>query len=175
MTVITDEMRALIGVESEPRTAALPVSEEMLRRFVHGVMEPDPVHWDHEAAAASKYGEVVAPPLFPMNSMRRAPGGPDPFDAFRDDPENDGTLGGSKNGLPRMELPLKRLLNGGTEAEFFQLAKIGDVITARSKYVDISERQSRDGSPMVIVRVQTTYTNQADEVLTVTTSSLIYR
>ena len=175
MTVITDEMRALIGVESESRTAALPLSEEMLRRFVHGVMEPDPVHWDPEAAAASRYGELVAPPLFPMNSMRRAPGGPDPFDRFREDPENDGTLGGSQNGLPRMDLPLKRLLNGGTEAEFFRLAKVGDVITARSQYVDIVERRSRDGSPMVIVRVRTTYTDQDGEVLVVTTGSLIYR
>ena len=175
MTVITDEMRALIGVESEPRTAALPLSEEMLRRFVHGVMEPDPVHWDPDAAAASRYGELVAPPLFPMNSMRRAPGGPDPFDRFREDPENDGTLGGSQNGLPRMNLPLKRLLNGGTEAEFFRLAKVGDVITARSQYVDIAERRSRDGSPMVIVRVRTTYTDQDGEVLVVTTGSLIYR
>jgi len=175
MTVLTDEMRALIGVESEPRTAALPVSEELLRRFVHGVMEPDPVHWDPEAAAASKYGEVVAPPLFPMHAVRRPPGGPDPMDRLREDPEDDGRLGGSQSGLPPLDLPFKRLLNGGTEAEFYQLAKIGDVITVRSKYLDISERESRDGSPMVIVRVQTTYTNQDGDVLAVTTSSLIHR
>ncbi|MEV0686910.1 FAS1-like dehydratase domain-containing protein [Nocardia goodfellowii] len=175
MTVITDEMRALIGVESEPRTAALPLSEEMLRRFVHGVMEPDPVHWDHAAAGASKYGQVVATPLFPMHSMRRAPGGDDPFERFKENPEDDGTLGGSRNGLPPMNLPFKRVLNGGTEAEFYQLAKIGDIVTARSKYVGITERKSRDGSPMVIVRVQTTYTNQDDQVLTVSTSSVIYR
>ncbi|MFD5298928.1 MaoC family dehydratase N-terminal domain-containing protein [Streptomyces mutabilis] len=175
MTVITDEMRALIGVESEPRTAALPLSEEMLRRFVHGVMEPDPVHWDPEAAAASKYGEVVATPLFPMHSMRRPPGGPDPFDDFRENPDGDGTQAGRQNGLPPLNLPFKRVLNGGTEAEFFRLARIGDVITVRSKYVDLTERESRSGNPMVIVRVRTTYTNQDDEVLTVTTSSVIYR
>jgi acyl dehydratase len=176
MGLITDEIRALIGVESQRRAAAVPVSEEMLRRFHQAVMENNPLHWDHDVAAASKYGEVVATPLFPLHANRRAPGEPDPFDRLKDDPDEDGTfVAGSSTGLPPIELPLKRLLNGGTEAEFFRLARVGDVISSSSKYLDITERQSKDGSPMVIIRIATTYTNQDDEVLAVVTLSLIRR
>jgi acyl dehydratase len=176
MSVITDDVRALIGVEGEPITSPIPVSEELLRRFLHGVMENNPVHWDHDAAARSKYGQVVATPLFPTHAYRRAPGEPDPFVQFLDEPDNDGTLlgGRSMGGLPPLDLPFKRLLNGGTEAEFFQLAKIGDVITAQSKYLDITEREGRSG-PMVVVRIATTYTNQDGELLAVITNSAIRR
>jgi acyl dehydratase len=176
ISLITEEARALIGVESTKRPAAVPVSEEMLRRFHQAVMESNPVHWDHDVAAASKYGEVVATPLFPLHGNRRAPGDPDPFDRLKGDPDQDGTfMAGSSTGLPPIELPLKRLLNGGTEAEFFRLARVGDVISSTSKYLDITERESRDGSPMVIIRIATTYTNQDDEVLAVITTSVIRR
>lgn len=177
MSLITDEMRTLIGVRGEPVTSPIPVSEELLRRFVHGVMEDDPVHWDRDAAARSRYGEVVATPLFVSHTHRRAPGDPDPFERFVEEPDNDGTLlptRGTMGGLPAIETHLKSLLNGGTEAEFYQLAKIGDVVTAQSEYVDISERESRSG-PMLIIRIATTYTNQHGEVLAVITNSIIRR
>lgn len=173
---ITDEIRALIGVEGEKRTASFPISEELLRRFNQAVMEGNPVHWDPATAAASKYGEVVATPLFPLHANRRASGTPDPFERFNDDPEADGTLSdGSPFGLPPVDLPFKRLLNGGTEAEFFKLARVGDLISTQSKYVDFLERTGRDGSPMVIIRIATTYTNQDGDVLAVITVSTIRR
>jgi acyl dehydratase len=177
MSLITDEMRALIGVRGEPVTSAIPVSEELLRRFVHGVMEDNPVHWDHEVAAKSRYGEVVAPPLFVSHVHRRAPGDPDPFERFVEEPDHDGTLlakSGTTGGLPAIETDLKSLLNGGTEAEFYQLAKVGDVITAQSEYLDVTERESRSG-PMLIIRIATTYTNQHGELLAVITNSIIRR
>ena len=123
-------------------------------------MEGNPVHWDEEAAAASRYGEVVATPLYPMHSTtRRAPGTADPLDRVHDDPGWDGTdLAAGLGGLPPIDVPLKRILNGGTEAEFFRLAKLGDVVSAQSRYTDISEREGRSG-PMVLLKVETTYTD----------------
>ena len=176
MTYVTDEHRALIGVPGPRLTAPYPLGPDELRRFVQGVMEDNPVHWDPVAAAASRYGEIVATPLFPMHATtRRAPGTPDPLDRVHEDPGWDGTdLAAGLGGLPPVEVPLKRVLNGGTEAEFFQLAKLGDVITAQSVYTDISEREGRSG-PMVLVKVQTTYTNQHDDRLLVSTMTVIMR
>ena len=77
-------------------------------------------------------------------------------------------------GLPPIDVPLKRILNGGTEAEFFRLAKLGDVVSAQSRYTDISEREGRSG-PMVLLKVETTYTNQDDETLLVSTMTVIIR
>ncbi|WP_029429900.1 MaoC family dehydratase N-terminal domain-containing protein [Blastococcus sp. URHD0036] len=175
MAIVTDEMRSLIGMESEPRSSE-PVSEELLRRFVHAVLEDDPVHWDPRRASESRYGEVVAPPLFPVFAFQRAPGTPDPFEAFAADPDDDGLFDmGRTPGLPLIDLPVKRVLNGGSEARFHRLARVGDVITARSKYVDISERQGGDDNPMVFIRTETTYTNQHDDLLVVVTQTVIRR
>jgi acyl dehydratase len=176
MPFVTDDMRALIGVPGPRLTAPYPLGADELRRFVQGVMEGNPVHWDPAAARDSRYVEVVATPLFPMHSTtRRAPGTPDPLDRVHDDPGWDGTdLAAGLGGLPPIEVPLKRVLNGGTEAEFFRLAKLGDVITAQSVYTDITEREGRSG-PMVLVKVQTTYTNGDDEKLLVSTMTVIMR
>jgi hypothetical protein len=154
MNLITDDVRALIGVESEPRTAKVPLSEEMLRRFVHGVMEENTVHCDPDVARKSRYGQLVAPPLFPIHAFRRPPDTPDPLDALHEDPFDDGTFVGKEGsfGLPAVRLPLRRRLNGGTEAELFQMAKIGDVITARSKYVDIQATRIRTATSWQTLR-----------------------
>jgi len=48
------------------------------------------------------------------------------------------------------------------------------VITAQSRYTDITEREGRSG-PMVLVKVETTYTNQDDEKLLVSTMTVIMR
>jgi acyl dehydratase len=169
-------MRALIGVEGPRLTAPYPLGPDELRRFVQGGMEGDPVHWDEEAAAASRYGGVVATPLYPMHVLRRPPGSPDPLERVWDDPGWDGTdLAGGLGGLPPVQVPeLKRVLNGGTEAEFFRLARLGDTITAQARYVDISEREARSG-PMVLVVVETTYTNQDDDLLLRSRMTVIMR
>lgn len=177
--LVSDEVRSLVGVKGKPVTTQAPVSEEMLRRFVHGVMEPGEIHFDHAAAASSPYGSLVAPPLFPVHAFRRPLASPDPFDVLRLAPDTDGTFHDEQdsagNGLPRINLPLKRVLNGGVAAEFFQLAKIGDVITAQSEYVDIAERTSRKGVRMVIIKVRTAYTNQDGDLLLIVTQSVIRR
>src|SRR5581483_11160766 len=141
MGYVTDEIRALIGVEGPVQTADLPLDAERLRRFVQGAMEDDPVHWDDEEARRRGYGDVVATPLFPLHASRRPSGTADPLDRFRDEPDWDGIGGEPFGGLPPLDLPLKRVLNGGTEARFHTLAKIGDVISSQSRYVDIYDRE----------------------------------
>ncbi len=159
MSYITPEIQALVGTTGPVQTAPLPLGADTLRRFMQAVMDPNPVHWDEAAARAQGYGGVVAPPLQPQHLFQRAPGTPDPFDTFKDNPDWDGMGGGSRTGLPPVELPLKRLLNGGYACEFYQLAEVGDLISRQSRYSRISERESSSG-PMVFIDTETTYTNQ---------------
>jgi acyl dehydratase len=138
-------------------------------------METNAVHWDEEAAARSRWGGVVAPPLYPVHASRLPPGSPDPLDRLNEDPDWDGRgSDGILGGVPALDLPLKRVLNGGADAEFFRLARIGDVISRQSRYVDISDKEGRSG-PMVIVKVETAYTNQDDELLARVWNTLILR
>jgi hypothetical protein len=102
------------------------------------------------------------------------PGEGDPFDVLREDPELDGTYGAGETGLPPVDVPLKRILNGGVSAEFFAQPEVGDVVQAQSEYADITEREARSG-PMVIVAIRTTYTTQHGRLLCSVTNSFIRR
>lgn len=176
-TLITDEIRALIGAEGEPFTAGEAVEAGAVRRFCQAIMDNDPAYWDQDYAKQSKYGGVVSPPLYPGFVNRRAPGTPDPLDHFKEDPEWDGTSGRPRDtpgGLPPVDLPLKRLLNGGVTAEFFANAQHGDYITGQQKYIDITERTGRTGL-MVIIVSETTYTNQDGVLLCKVRNTILRR
>ncbi|ALV40018.1 hypothetical protein AU252_01580 [Pseudarthrobacter sulfonivorans] len=175
MSIVDDEVLAMVGVKGSLRVAPLPLDASTLRRFVHGVMEGNPVHWDEASAQASRYGQVVAPPLWPSHAFVRPSGAhADPLEQLNVDADWDGAAGELFGQLPPVPISLGRLLNGGTSAEFYQLPTIGDVISAQSEYVEIVEREGRTG-PMVIVRVLTVYKNQHDHLLSHVTNSLIYR
>ncbi len=165
-TFITDEVRSYIGRESEPVVAWELIEPGAVRRFTQAIMDDDPVYWDAKAAAASRYGVPVAPPLYPGFAFRRHPGTPDPLDRAKENQDYDGIGGGGggPGGLPSIQLPLDRVLNGGVEAEFFALARHGDQVTSQSRYADIYEREGRTGK-MVFIVTETTYTNQDGQVL----------
>jgi hypothetical protein len=168
---LTPDITALIGRRGPVRSSGLPLDADRLRRFNHAVMEP---------AIPSREGEdaydpfATASPLWPLHAFVRKPNDPDPFDVLRDDPELDGTYGAGETGLPPVEVPLARILNGGVSAEFFAAAELGDVVQAQSEYLDITEREGRSG-PMVIVATQTTYTNHDGRLLCRVTNSIIRR
>jgi acyl dehydratase len=171
VTVLTDEIRGLIGVTGPLLTAPTAIGADTLRRFAQAVMETDPIHHDDDAARARGYDGIVAPPLFPLHAFPRPLGSPDPLDALADDPDWDG-IELVEDGLPPLDLPLQRLLNGGVDAEIFALARVGDTLTSRSEYADISERGGRSG-PMVFVVVQTDYaTTKGTELLRVHTTMI---
>jgi acyl dehydratase len=175
MGYVTDEITALIDVPGPRFTASAPLGADELRRFVQAVMEPDPVHWDEQAAAESRYGGLVAPPLYVLHAQRRAPGSPDPLERLTAEPDWDGLdVGAGFGGLPAIDVPLTRVLNGGTEAEFFRLPRVGDLISAQSRYVEIVDREGRSG-PMVLATIETSYTTVDGERLARVLSTVIMR
>jgi acyl dehydratase len=172
---VTDEHLALIDKPGPVQKASAPLTSEELRRFTQAVMESNPVHWDDEAARARGYDGVVAPPLFPVHASRRPAGTPDPPDRLRDDPDWDGaSIDGGINGLPPLDMPLRRVLNGGNEARFYRLARVGDAISSESRYVSITEREARSG-PMVFVVFETEYRNQDGDLLVSVRQTMIRR
>ena len=55
-SVLTPEVKAMIGVSGEVVEAWGKVNEEYLRRFTQALMDPDPRYWDHEFAQTTQYG-----------------------------------------------------------------------------------------------------------------------
>jgi acyl dehydratase len=167
MGYVTDAVRAHLHRPTPRQTAAEPIGADSLRRFAQATMEPNPIHWDEEAAAASRYGHVVAPPLYPVHAFRRPAGTPDPLDRAFTDPEWDGSGNRDDTGLPPLPLGLDRHLNGGSEVEFYALAAVGDVVSVTHEYVDAVDKVGKSGE-FVLVKREAVYTNQdGQELLTV--------
>jgi acyl dehydratase len=149
-SVITDEMRKLVGVEGPPVT--MEVEKTNCRMFARAVGHSDPIFYDEEAAKARGYRSIVAPPGFlgtPIFHPNRAQA-------------QAGEMGGRG-----FSVPYKRVLNGGTDYEYFPENDVicaGDTITARSKIAGFEETTGSLG-PMLITRRETTYTNRHGKVV----------
>ncbi len=143
-SVITDAMRAEIGKESEPVT--FEVDKTACRMFARSVGYTDPIYYDEDHARSKGYRSIPVPfaflghPVYNPNAPQR--------------------LGG----YFRTDTPFKRVLNGGTDIEYFDTICAGDVLTVTSKLADLSERQSRLG-PMLITVTEGTYRNQDGKVV----------
>jgi acyl dehydratase len=149
-SVITDEMRAAIGVEGP--AAVMEVEKTNCRMYARSVGHKDPIFYDEEAAKARGFRSIVAAPGFlgtPIFNPSRAAATP-------------GEFGGRG-----FSIPYKRVLNGGTDYEYFpenDTVCAGDTITARSKIAGFEEATGSLG-PMLITRRETTYTNQNGKVV----------
>jgi len=130
---------ALIGRVFET-TDPVPVSAEMIRKFIDAIGETNPLHTDDAAATRGPYGGLTAPPSFAVT--------------FR-------------NGqhffqhVPRFG---KAGFDAGKDVEFVSPIRPGDSITLSSHVKEIYEKTGRSGS-MVFVIVRTTLKNQKDEVV----------
>lgn len=165
MGLLTDEVKNLIGAESGIETACEPVERGAVRRYVQAYMDDDPIFHSEEATSRLRYKKPAAPPLFPMNMFRRPFGTPDPFAEHADNPDFDGIVGSTAQGLPPLPLPKGiGLLNAGTEVEVFRYAQHGETITAKSRYHSITEKESSKG-PMLLVVIETAYRTDAGELL----------
>ena len=182
-SVLTPEVTAIIGIIGEKIEASLPwgIEREGLRIFTNAIMDPDPRYWDEEFAKSTRYKGIVTPPIYCTYLGRRTrPGSEDPVTrAFRENPNSDG-IGGvrkpaERGGLPDVPTHLKRVLNAGNEIELRQYPKLGDRIFSQARWSDIKERIAKDGTHMLIVTIETTYTNQDGEVLCILRASTIRR
>lgn len=147
-SVITDEMRAIVGVEGPPTT--LEVEKTNCRMFARSVGHTDAIYYDEAAAKARGHRGIVAPPGFLGTPIFR-PGGGD----------------GGPTQTRGYSIPYKRVLNGGTDYEYFPENDeicAGDTITARNKIAGFEETTGSLG-PMLITKRETTYTNQAGKVV----------
>jgi acyl dehydratase len=141
-SVITEEMRRLIGVETSPYTIAVERGD--LRRFVEATGETNPLFTDDQAAKGSRHGGLVFPPTFFC---------PDPI------------IAAELAGLER-PWPFKFRIDGGSQWEFFQPVRIGDTLRVTARITDLYERQgSAQTGRMLFTIIEVRCTNQRDELV----------
>lgn len=154
--LITDEMRAHIGQESEPWTCE--VDKSSVRMFARAVGHTDPVYYDEAEAQKAGYRSLPAPPGY-LGTPIFAP------------PAANARAGGRRAG-PQPSRRLDRMLNGGTDIEYFADICAGDVLTVKTYVAGYEQRKGSLGE-MLITTSKTTYKNQHGDVVAVSTGTQI--
>ncbi|MYC30863.1 MAG: hypothetical protein F4X65_12350 [Chloroflexi bacterium] len=158
-TLITEEVRALIGTETEPERNRFPISEEMAFDVADAIEDGNPLYQDAEYASRSRYAGIICPPLATWKDI-----GP-PI----------GYFGAGQESHFQVPLPFNSYgLNGGSDWQFLRPAYAGNWITRQFKVLDIFEKQGRSGLLVFIVR-QETQTNELGQVISLAKRVSIHR
>jgi acyl dehydratase len=161
-SLITDDIRAWIGHETPPWT--IEATKLDIRRFAVATDDINPLYLDEDYAQKSSYGGLIAPPLFYMAPLTN----PVPESGLRPD----GLPYEGKFPIP--PTPLPRLMDGGTEIEFFAPIRAGDTLTGRCTITDIYQKEGRTG-PLIFVVRECRYTNQHGELVLLEKGAAILR
>ena len=150
--LITEELRKMIGVPSEP--IIFKIEEGAIQRYAQAIGDPNPLFNDIENASKNKYGRLICPPGFTGWPIRSGISYIKLVESL------------IKAGAP------PRLLDGGVEFEFFVPIGAGDVLTATTKIANMAERETKMGKTM-FTKIETTYLNQEGKVALKSQSTLI--
>ena len=123
------------------------VEEGHIRRFAQAIEDPNP-EWNNERDNTGNWEGPFAPPTF----LR--------------------TIGVLRPELP-FTVPYMRLLDGGSEWEYFDIPiKSGDSIATTAQVSDLFQRETKLGQ-MLFVIMKINYCNDDNRVIVVQTSTLI--
>ena len=137
-SLITDEMRKAIGVESAP--TVVDIEKDTIRRVADAIDDQNPLWRDEEYAKKTRYGGIVAFPIILHPGSR----------ANRPPVQYESTVRGG--GL------------AGDEWEFFEPVRPGDKLTITTHIAEFLEREGARGKVLLTV-TQTTYKNQHGRVV----------
>ncbi|MEM7015959.1 MAG: MaoC family dehydratase N-terminal domain-containing protein [Pseudomonadota bacterium] len=142
MPLLTDEHRAWIGQE-EP-----PVTVEVSRRDIQKYSSAT------EQTQEKYINGDEAPPMFVFNLLSNIPA----LSALRPD-------GLMRSTTPGPNLPLKRIMAGGTELHIHRPIRPGDVLVGTRKMVDIYEKEGKSGPLIFTVNKLSITTSDNEPVM----------
>ena len=133
---------AVKGKEYPPY--AVTVERGKIKEFARAIGDLSPFYLDDEVARAGPWGDIIAPPTFPIT--------------FRDEGADTGAL------LRDLGVDISRLLHGEQEFEHFKPIRPGQTYLCRTRVVDISEKTGRSG-PMAFVVRETVVTDGDNDIV----------
>lgn len=151
--MVAEALKSLIGRKGKP--AILEVTRTDIRKVVDAAGDRNPLYWDDEYAANSKYGGIIAPPDFFGWPVKWA---------------SNLTFISSSDLFTEMSAEVAkagytRAINAGMESEYFLPIRPGDTIIISSEIVSIEEKEGKKGGKMLISTIETTMINQNGDVV----------
>jgi hypothetical protein len=159
---LDDALAALVGQPISPGGPSLapdPVNQPMIRHWAAAFEDANPVYVDARAAAASRHGEIVAPPLMLQTWTMATPRITGIRERGGSPVEGDGAA------VLRLldEAGFVGTLATNSEFEIDRYLRLGDVVAAETVLESVSpEKQTRLGAGRFVTWV-TTYTDAAGE------------
>ena len=135
---------------------AYPVTVERgkIKEFARALGDLSPFYLDDAVAKAGPWGDIIAPPTFPIT--------------FRDENQDTGAL------LRDLGTDISRILHGEQEFEQRKPIRPGETYLCRTRIVDIYEKTGRSG-PMAFVVRETAVTDGDNDIVTVMRSITVVR
>ncbi|MEE2885521.1 MAG: MaoC family dehydratase N-terminal domain-containing protein [Chloroflexota bacterium] len=136
----------LVGIESGP--VVKKIEKRSIELFADAIGDPNPLFTDEILARQGPYGGLVAPPTF-LRSIIPKP-------------------------LPiKIGYPYTAKLDGGSEWEYFEPVRLGDLITHFEKIIEVYKRNGRLGNMLFVIR-EGCYINQFKTLVVLERSTGIY-
>ena len=164
---VTESIEQYIGTKSEGDSWD-EISKSELRRFSQAIPDPDPLYWDEAYAQDTRFGSIMAMPLYPVDGFKHPPTEPDQLTLrLKEDPNYWGGPPGVMSGerdrhLPG--LPKGGGLNGGQSYEILGLARVGERLHRKSTLLDVYEKQGKQNR-LVFTVSGTDYLNDSGDVI----------
>ena len=125
--------KGLIGKEFPP--FVVTIERGKIKEFARAIGDLSPFYLDDAVGRASEWGDIVAPPTFPIT--------------FRDENADTGVM------LRDLGVDISRILHGEQEFEHFKPIRPGETYLCRSRVTDIYEKAGRSGAMAFVVREMT--------------------
>ncbi|HEU5323091.1 MAG TPA: MaoC family dehydratase N-terminal domain-containing protein [Methylomirabilota bacterium] len=133
---------SIVGKEYPP--FAVTVERGRLKDFARAIGDLNPFYLDDAVGRASPWGDVIAPPTFPIT--------------FRDETADTAAL------LRELGTDMSRVLHGEQEFELHRPLRPGETFLCRTRVLDVYEKAGRSGPMGFLVR-ETTVTDREDEIV----------
>lgn len=160
--VLDEELRRVLDRTGPPAVGEVTAKE--IKRFAYAIDDLNPLYLDEEYARSVGLPGVVAPPLFVVV--------PTHDDTPLNETQPDGI--GKSPAREIIQKHYSRVVAGGTEYEFFQHVRPGDVLTAERRSGEVYQKQGRSG-PLLFSESITIWTNQRGEKVATQKFTSIFR
>lgn len=155
------EGQAMVGKRSRTRFHTMDVNWPMIKIYASAMEDGNPCYWDVDYARR-RFGDIVSPPGMLMVWGMGLDWQPD-APVVTDDPP-----------LMNIPLPGTTIINVVTETEFFRPIRVGERLNAQEELVSVSDEKSTKLGVGCFIRTQTSYRNQAGELVAIHTND-VYR